>query len=298
MIDLKLFLKAIKDAPDDPGPKLAYADACFENGDYDRSEFIQLQHRGENVERQKELLAANARVWIGQKFSKSMILWRSWADDLSFWKDGFLHRWQTHSALFFDLCKFVFDEHPTIQLVQLSDSPRVEHRRWHKGQWLASANSCEDQYRFCFHGGWVAVKAPREEYKQIIAALFAWHWPGLKFVPLNVAGWLDPDRSIDELLESDFADMQDAVVRRRYDEFVRSQMEWTDRVIVGDGKAAEPLGIFSVPSAPIEPSLVSTPANSDELLEAMREIQESLGVPPDLVGDPQDSNYSSRKDGE
>src|SRR5262245_49341694 len=68
-------LRACFENPDDDTPRLAYADWLDENGDPDRAEFIRVQlelERGQSDDararlrdREKELLAADEREWLG-----------------------------------------------------------------------------------------------------------------------------------------------------------------------------------------------------------------------------------------
>src|SRR5437588_11178072 len=59
------FLLAIRDHPDDVGPRLVYADWLEERGECDRAELIRLQCRGEDEGRARQLVHLYGESWAG-----------------------------------------------------------------------------------------------------------------------------------------------------------------------------------------------------------------------------------------
>src|SRR5580765_3081701 len=59
------FLLAIRERPDDLGPRLVYADWLEERGECDRAELIRLQCRSEDGWRVRELVHLHGVSWAG-----------------------------------------------------------------------------------------------------------------------------------------------------------------------------------------------------------------------------------------
>lgn len=142
MTHREVLLEAILDGPDDDLPRLAYADACEEEGDLERSDFIRLSVRyaeavDDEILRQMRYVgsAYNWHRWLGVEMDVTNVVARLWRPEILpsareikntvyFWR-GFVREIALTHGLFLKHAEALFNAQP-IERVRLIDRVPAE----------------------------------------------------------------------------------------------------------------------------------------------------------------------------